>query len=148
MGKTHKNSANTLCLPTKDSGVVLLLKFNTEQSNVINKTGEVDLKHTGITQSTSNVFEKLDPSFHIVHEAYTMAKTIFEQGRNNYVVLKNRSRRTINTFLDLVQIMNEEMSRELRTAVLKFYKISYFRDFSNYMIAMEEVNFCNGIVCN
>lgn len=42
--------------------------------------------------------------------------------------------------MDLVQIMNEEMAKELRTAIIKFYKIKYFHDFTNYALSMEEVS--------
>ncbi|XP_026498413.2 uncharacterized protein LOC113402391 [Vanessa tameamea] len=44
----------------------------------------------------------------------------------------------MDTFLDLVRIMNNEMSKELRGAVIKFYKIKYFHDFTNYVISLEE----------
>lgn len=36
--------------------------------------------------------------------------------------------------------MNEEMAKELRTAIIKFYKIKYFHDFTNYALSMEEVS--------
>ncbi|XP_045540546.1 uncharacterized protein LOC106716415 [Papilio machaon] len=44
----------------------------------------------------------------------------------------------MDTFLDLVHIMNEEMARELRSAIVKFYKIKYFHDFTNYVVNIEE----------
>ncbi|XP_050355948.1 uncharacterized protein LOC126777099 isoform X2 [Nymphalis io] len=34
--------------------------------------------------------------------------------------------------------MNNEMAKELRGAVIKFYKIKYFHDFTNYVISLEE----------
>lgn len=45
----------------------------------------------------------------------------------------------MDTFLELVRIMNEEMAKELRSAVIKFYKIKYFHDFTNYVLSLEEV---------
>ncbi|KAL0811650.1 hypothetical protein ABMA28_009101 [Loxostege sticticalis] len=87
----------------------------------------------------TNLFENIDPQYHLVSEAYSIAKNLFNQGRNNYHRLKSKSLQTIDTFLDLVQIMNEEMARELRSAVVKFYKIRYFHDFTNYVISLEEM---------
>nr|XP_034826198.1 uncharacterized protein LOC117983685 [Maniola hyperantus] len=45
----------------------------------------------------------------------------------------------MDTFLDLVHIMNTEMAKKLRGAVLKFYRIKYFHDFTNYVITLEEI---------
>ncbi|CAH0717565.1 unnamed protein product, partial [Brenthis ino] len=45
----------------------------------------------------------------------------------------------MDTFLDLAHIMNKEMAKELRSAVIKFYKIKYFHDFTNYVISLEEM---------
>lgn len=81
----------------------------------------------------------MDKKYYLVSEAYNMAKNLFNQGRANYISLKTKSLRTIDTFLDLVYIMNDEMSKELRSAVLKFYKVKYLHDFTNYIISMEEV---------
>ncbi|KAJ8710483.1 hypothetical protein PYW08_008998 [Mythimna loreyi] len=86
-----------------------------------------------------NVFQKMDKKYYLVSEAYNMAKNLFNQGRTNYISLKSKSLRTIDTFLDLVYIMNDEMSKELRSAVLKFYKVKYMHDFTNYIISMEEM---------
>ncbi|KAF9807042.1 hypothetical protein SFRURICE_011186 [Spodoptera frugiperda] len=74
-------------------------------------------------ECTNNVFQKMDKKYYLVSEAYNMAKNLFNQGRANYISLKSKSLRTIDTFLDLVYIMNDEMSKELRSAVLKFYKM-------------------------
>ncbi|XP_063833550.1 uncharacterized protein LOC135082708 [Ostrinia nubilalis] len=93
----------------------------------------------GLRMCTTNLFETIDQKYHLVNEAYSVAKNLFNQGRSNYHGLKNKSLHTINTFLDLVQIMNEEMARELRSAVVKFYKIKYFYDFTNYVISLEEM---------
>ncbi|XP_028157004.1 uncharacterized protein LOC114350411 [Ostrinia furnacalis] len=93
----------------------------------------------GLRMCTTNLFETIDQKYHLVSEAYSVAKNLFNQGRSNYHGLKNKSLHTINTFLDLVQIMNEEMARELRSAVVKFYKIKYFYDFTNYVISLEEM---------
>lgn len=87
----------------------------------------------------TNIFQTLDSQYHLVTEAYGVAKSLFNQGRVNYVALKEKSLQTIDTFLDLVYIMNEEMAKELRSAVVKFYKIKYFYDFTNYMVGMEEI---------
>lgn len=37
------------------------------------------------------------------------------------------------------------MARELRSAIVKFYKIKYFHDFTNYVVNIEEVRnaFCS-----
>nr|XP_021190899.2 uncharacterized protein LOC110376663 [Helicoverpa armigera] len=89
--------------------------------------------------TNSNAFLKMDKKYYLVSEAYNMAKNLFNQGRNNYISLKSKSLKTIDTFLDLVYIMNDEMSKELRSAVLKFYKVKYLHDFTNYIISMEEM---------
>ncbi|CAK1543677.1 unnamed protein product [Leptosia nina] len=68
-----------------------------------------------------------------------MAKSLFILGRNNYDQLKERSLNATDMFLDLVEILNELMAKELRSAVVKFYKIKFLHDFSNYMINMEEI---------
>lgn len=75
-----------------------------------------------------------------MYESYNIAHNLFLEGRNNYGSLKNKSLNAIDTFLDLVQIMNEEMAKELRTAIIKFYKIKYFHDFTNYALSMEDVS--------
>ncbi|XP_022818384.1 uncharacterized protein LOC111350901 [Spodoptera litura] len=90
-------------------------------------------------ECSNNVFQKMDKKYYLVSEAYNMAKNLFNQGRANYISLKSKSLRTIDTFLDLVYIMNDEMSKELRSAVLKFYKVKYLHDFTNYIISMEEM---------
>ncbi|RVE40656.1 hypothetical protein evm_014694 [Chilo suppressalis] len=86
-----------------------------------------------------NLFENIDNKYHLVKEAYRVAKNLFNQGRSNYNRLKSKSLQTVDTFLDLVKIMNAEMARELRSAVVKFYKIKYFNDFTNYVISLEEM---------
>ncbi|KAJ2938938.1 hypothetical protein O0L34_g17750 [Tuta absoluta] len=88
---------------------------------------------------TDNDFQNLDKKYHLVSKAYKEAKNVFDEGRENYNKLKNRSLLAIDTFLDLVSIMNDEMARELRTSIVKFYKIKYFQDFTNYAISMEEI---------
>nr|XP_034826194.1 uncharacterized protein LOC117983682 [Maniola hyperantus] len=82
---------------------------------------------------------KIDKKYHLVREAYDVAKSLFLQGRNNYNQLKNTSLLVMDTFLDLVHIMNTEMAKKLRGAVLKFYRIKYFHDFTNYVITLEEI---------
>lgn len=81
----------------------------------------------------------MDSKYFLVTEAYNVTRNLFNLGRNSYNKLKENSVEAINIFLDLVQIMNNEMARELRSAIVKFYKIKYFHDFTNYMISMEEV---------
>lgn len=93
-----------------------------------------------LIQCSKDPFHKLDKKYHLVAEAYNIAKNLFSQGRANYITLKNKSLKTIETFLDLVYIMNDEMAKELRSAVLKFYKVKYLHDFTNYIISMEEVS--------
>ncbi|KAJ0171259.1 hypothetical protein K1T71_012809 [Dendrolimus kikuchii] len=90
-------------------------------------------------EECTNLFNSIDRNYHLVNEAYNVAKSLFNQGRANYMALKEKSLKAIDTFLDLVFIMNNEMAKELRSAVLKFYKIRYFNDFTNYMITMEEI---------
>ncbi|XP_045762522.1 uncharacterized protein LOC123865507 [Maniola jurtina] len=82
---------------------------------------------------------KIDKKYHLVREAYDVARSLFLQGRNNYNQLKNTSLLVMDTFLDLVRIMNTEMAKKLRGAVIKFYKIKYFHDFTNYVITLEEM---------
>lgn len=82
----------------------------------------------------------MDKKYYLVSEAYSVAKSLFNQGRANYNRLKNKSLTTIDTFLDLVHIMNDEMARDVRSSIIKFYKIKYFYDFTNYVISLEEVS--------
>ncbi|XP_073962664.1 uncharacterized protein isoform X2 [Choristoneura fumiferana] len=81
----------------------------------------------------------MENKYFLVTEAYNVTRNLFNLGRNSYNKLKENSVEAINIFLDLVQIMNNEMARELRSAIVKFYKIKYFHDFTNYMISMEEM---------
>ncbi|KAM3956620.1 uncharacterized protein ACR2FA_009395 [Aphomia sociella] len=90
-------------------------------------------------QCTNNLLQDVDTKYHLVSESYLVAKNLFDQGRFNYDRLKNKSLTTIDTFLDLVNIMNDEMALELRSAILKFYKIKYFYDFTNYIISLDEM---------
>ncbi|XP_063388082.1 uncharacterized protein LOC134673968 [Cydia fagiglandana] len=88
---------------------------------------------------SSQLSYDIDKKYYLVTEARNLSKMIFNRGRNNYNELKQKSLDTIDTFLDLVKIMNDIMGRELRGAIVKFYKIKYFHDFTNYMISMEEI---------
>ncbi|XP_038218666.1 uncharacterized protein LOC119837212 [Zerene cesonia] len=45
----------------------------------------------------------------------------------------------MDMFLDLMEILNEMMAKELRSAIVKFYRIKFLHDFSNYVISMEEI---------
>ncbi|CAF4860156.1 unnamed protein product [Pieris macdunnoughi] len=92
-----------------------------------------------IKEDATSQFQSLDKKFHLVSESYHMAKTLFIQGRNNYDQLKERSLNTTNMFLDLVEMLNDLMAKELRSAVVKFYKVKFLHDFSNYIIHMEEI---------
>ncbi|XP_031767954.2 uncharacterized protein LOC113511303 [Galleria mellonella] len=92
-----------------------------------------------LLECTDNLLQNVDKNYHLVSEAYLVAKNLFNQGRSNYERLKNKSLTTLDTFLDLVNIMNDEMARELRSAVVKFYKIKYFYDFTNYIISLDEM---------
>ncbi|CAH2097319.1 unnamed protein product [Euphydryas editha] len=87
----------------------------------------------------TNDFKTIDNKYHLVTESYNVAREIFVRGRISYEKLKNTSLHVMDTFLDLVRIMNEEMAKELRSAVIKFYKIKYFHDFTNYVISLEEM---------
>lgn len=84
---------------------------------------------------------KIDSRYHLVAEAHGMARSLFLQGRASYDELKNSSLHVMDTFMDLVEIMNSQMARTLRGAVIKFYKVKYFHDFTNYIITLEEVSF-------
>ncbi|XP_061723747.1 uncharacterized protein LOC133529970 isoform X1 [Cydia pomonella] len=90
-------------------------------------------------QSSQLSYSEIDKKYYLVSEAHNLSKMIFNRGRNSYNELKQKSLETIDTFLDLVKIMNDIMGRELRGAIVKFYKIKYFHDFTNYMISMEEI---------
>ncbi|VVC96866.1 unnamed protein product [Leptidea sinapis] len=90
-------------------------------------------------EMNSTKFETLDKRYHLVSEAYHRAKTLFIQGRTQYDKLKERSLSTMDMFLDLVEILNEHMSQELRSAIVKYYKIKFLHDFNNYVINMEEI---------
>ncbi|XP_075985551.1 uncharacterized protein LOC142982755 [Anticarsia gemmatalis] len=92
-----------------------------------------------VYECTNNSFKDIDQKYYLVNEAYNIAKNLFNQGRASYVTLKTKSLKTIDTFLDLVYIMNNEMAKELRSAVVKFYKVKYLHDFTNYVISMEEM---------
>ncbi|CAG5013412.1 unnamed protein product [Parnassius apollo] len=85
------------------------------------------------------MFHNIDEKYHLVTEAYSVTKNLFIQGRDSYERLKNRSLHVMDTFLDQVTIVNEEMAKELRSAIIKFYKIKYFHDFTHYVISMEEI---------
>ncbi|CAH2056937.1 unnamed protein product, partial [Iphiclides podalirius] len=92
-----------------------------------------------LNESAPEVFQNISGKYQLVSEAYSVTKQLFLQGRENYNSLKNRSLHVIDTFLDLVHIMNGEMARELRSAVVKFYRVKYFHDFTNYVISLEEI---------
>ncbi|XP_030040719.1 uncharacterized protein LOC115456014 isoform X1 [Manduca sexta] len=92
-----------------------------------------------LQECKDNIFQSIDKNNYLATESFNVAKDLFNQGRTNYISLKNKSLQTIDTFLDLVYIMNDQMAKELRSSVLKFYKIKYFRDFTNFMITMEEI---------
>ncbi|XP_072948213.1 uncharacterized protein [Epargyreus clarus] len=68
-----------------------------------------------------------------------MARKLFNQSLSNYDTLKSRALQAIDTFVDLVYILNEEMAKELRSAIVKFYKLRYFHDFTNYVITIEDM---------
>ncbi|CAK1590759.1 unnamed protein product [Parnassius mnemosyne] len=93
-----------------------------------------------LKECAKDVFHNVDEKYHLVTEAYSVTKNLFIQGRDSYEMLKNRSLHVMDTFLDLVTIVNEEMAKELRSAIVKFYKIKYFHDFTHYVISMEEVS--------
>ncbi|KAI8433100.1 hypothetical protein MSG28_013954 [Choristoneura fumiferana] len=92
-----------------------------------------------VARSSSIKLKDMENKYFLVTEAYNVTRNLFNLGRNSYNKLKENSVEAINIFLDLVQIMNNEMARELRSAIVKFYKIKYFHDFTNYMISMEEM---------
>ncbi|XP_045512925.1 uncharacterized protein LOC123707149 isoform X2 [Pieris brassicae] len=92
-----------------------------------------------VKEDATSQFQSLDKKFHLVSDSYHLAKTLFIQGRNHYDHLKERSLNTTNMFLDLVEILNDLMAKELRSAVVKFYKVKFLHDFSNYIINMEEI---------
>ncbi|XP_052741562.1 uncharacterized protein LOC112058463 [Bicyclus anynana] len=77
--------------------------------------------------------------YHLVREASDVARSLFLSGRVGYDQLKNKSVHAVDTFLDLVDILNDEMAKRLRGAIIKFYKIKYFHDFTNYVITLEEM---------
>ncbi|KAL4706150.1 hypothetical protein ACJJTC_013615 [Scirpophaga incertulas] len=92
-----------------------------------------------MAKSAKDGFLNLNSKYYLVSEAYNVAKNLFDQGRACYDRVKIRSLNTIDTFLDLVQVMHDEMGRELRSAIIKFYKVKSFRDFTNYIVSLDEL---------
>ncbi|XP_053618045.1 uncharacterized protein LOC128679679 [Plodia interpunctella] len=92
-----------------------------------------------VKEGTNQLLQATDKNYYLVSEAYSLAQKLFNQGRESYGRTKTRSLLTIDTFVDLVTMMNDQMARDLRSAVIKYYKIKYFYDFTNYVIALEEM---------
>ncbi|CAG9571076.1 unnamed protein product [Danaus chrysippus] len=92
-----------------------------------------------LRECTKSAFQDIDNKYYLVNEAHSIAKDLFTRGSMNYDILKNTSLYVMDTFLDLVQMMNTRMSQDLRSAVIKFYRIKNFHDFTNYMISLEEM---------
>ncbi|XP_041968806.1 uncharacterized protein LOC121725760 isoform X2 [Aricia agestis] len=107
--------------------------FISKEKIVLLRLIYLSLVNTNI--ETFNVEER----YHLVNETYVTARTLFLAGRASYDELKDRSRRAMDTFLDLARIMNEEMARDVRAAVLKYYRVKYLLDFSNYIVTLDEM---------